>query len=368
MTAKTFSGLEDELANELFDLGAKHVEKAKRAVYFVGDDALMMRANLCLRTATHILVPIAEFSAENEDELYEAIFDFPWPDVFGLQHTFSIQATVGGGVFRHSKYAALKAKDAIADKFRAELGQRPNVDTQDADYQLNLHIHKTACTLSLNASGQSLDRRGYRLKSNEAPLNEILAAGILLKSKWRGETDFYDPMTGSGTFGIEAALLAANQAPNLQRRFAFQHWADFKSNTFYSIKDELKAEIKAPKIRIYSHDLEKRNTNIVYENAERAQVLDYLDIAQADFFQSKRQGESGLLCLNPPYGERLGIKDVNTFYKRIGDQMKNEYKNCQAWLIGSDVKAVKSIGLKPDFRMQVFNGGLECLLQQYSLY
>ncbi|MGR3809829.1 THUMP domain-containing class I SAM-dependent RNA methyltransferase [Jiulongibacter sp. NS-SX5] len=368
MSAKTFSGLEKVLAEEIKLIGGKNVTPAKRIVHFEGDDALMMKANLALRTALSVLIPFAEFRARNEDELYHEIKEIPWEDIFSLEHTFSIQAVVGGQNFNHSKYVAFKTKDGIADRFRQVYGRRPNVDPKNADYQLNIHINQDRATLSFNSSGRTLDRRGYRLKSNEAPLNECLAAGIILKSNWDKKVDVYDPMSGSGTFGIEAALIGQNKAPGMKRRFAFQNWTDFNQELFYQVKDELREKERPLMGHVYSADIESQNLSIIRENAERAGVSEGMSIIKEDYFQSKKRGQSGIIFLNPPYGERMHVEKAKETYKSIGDQLKQNYPNCEAWVISSNFPAMKAFGLKAEKKEIVFNGGLECRLQQYKLF
>ncbi|KPM49857.1 THUMP domain-containing class I SAM-dependent RNA methyltransferase [Jiulongibacter sediminis] len=368
MTAKTLSGLESILAKEIEELGGLKVEKGKRIVYFEGNDGLMMKANLGLRTALSILIPFAEFQAKNENELYQETLDIPWEDIFSLRNTFSIQSVVGGEYFNHSKYVALKVKDAIADRFRKVTGRRPNVDPKDADYQINVHINRDRCTLSFDSSGKTLDKRGYRLKSNEAPINECLAAGIILKSGWDKKRCIYDPMSGSGTFGIEAALIGRNMAPGMKRRFSFQNWADFNQELFYQIKDELKAQETELQTEIYCSDIEKQNLSIITENAVRAGVIDDLTIEHLDYFKSSKRCDSGVAFLNPPYGERMNLDHSKETYKAIGDQLKQHYTNCDAWVISSNMPAMKAFGLKAESKEMVFNGGLECRLQHYKLF
>jgi putative N6-adenine-specific DNA methylase len=368
MLIKTLAGLEEVVAEELKQLGTQDVKKGKRAVYFTGTDEHLIKANLCIRSGLTVLVPIAEFDAYDENQLYREVIRLNWEDIFTYKNTFSVQATVSGNTFTHSKYIALKVKDAIADRFRNKFGKRPDVDPKDADYQVNIHINDQSCSLSLNASGTSLDKRGYRLTSNEAPINESLAAGIILKSSWNGKDDFYDPMAGSGTFGIEAALIAAGIPPGLNRKFGFERWTDFDRDLFSDIKQSLSGKITEPETRIYSRDLLSTNINIIAQNAERAGVADFLRTKKEDFFNSSVQAEKGCVFLNPPYGQRLSEDSISSFYKRIGDQLKNNYPNCEAWVISSDISAMKGFGLKPQSRERVFNGGLECTLNRYLLY
>ncbi|MGK0139281.1 MAG: putative N6-adenine-specific DNA methylase [Algoriphagus sp.] len=368
MVAKTLAGLENVLFAEIEALGGLNIEKRKRAVIFEGEDSLMIKSNLCLRTAISILVPIFEFKASDEFELYNQIYAVQWEEIFGVNDTFAITATVSGTLFTHSQYVALKTKDAMVDRFRKKFGKRPSVDVSDADYQFNIHIQYDSCTISLNSSGDSLNRRGYRINSNEAPLNEVLAAGIILKSGWNKQDDFYDPMSGSGTFGIEAALLAHNIAPGLNRSFGFQRWSDFNRDLFKEIHQEVKNQISPNKVNIFCRDLLTENLEYIAKNSEEINVQQYIDIQREDFFHSSKIGEQGYLFFNPPYGERLEIDEINSFYKKIGDQLKQNYSNCEAWIISSNLDALKFFGLKPESKHQMFNGGLECKLNHYKLY
>jgi putative N6-adenine-specific DNA methylase len=244
MVATTLMGLEEVLAEEIKKLGGERVQVLKRAVSFVGDDALLYTANLSLRTALRVLVPLAEFRAGNEEQLYREVKNFPWEDVFGLDQTFIIDSVLSGTVFRHSQFLALKTKDAIVDRFRARTGNRPTVDTQNPDIYLNIRVHEDKVTLSINSSGLSLDRRGYRRLSNEAPINEVLAAGIILHSRWTGDRPFVDPMAGSGTFSIEAALIGTNTPPGWHRSFSFERWQEFDENLYEKVRFGLGKKIK----------------------------------------------------------------------------------------------------------------------------
>lgn len=365
---KTLAGLEDVLMKEIIEIGGTDIKKLKRAVSFMGTDEHMINANLKVRTALSVLVPITEFKVYSEDDLYAAVNDMPWESIFGLRQTFAIKATVSGTLFTHSKYVALKTKDAIVDRFRTKFNKRPDVDTFDADYQFVVHIQQSQCTISLDSSGTSLDKRGYRLNANEAPINEVLAAGIIKMANWNLETDIYDLMSGSGTFGIEAAMLASNTPPGFRRTFGFQKWSDYNAETFHLLKKASIDAIINPKCKIYCSDLLEKNIDIIHENAQRATVKEYLNISQQDYFTSSKKGESGLLFLNPPYGERMHQDDIGDFYKEIGDVMKNDFKECEAWVVSSNMAAMKKFGLKPASRTQVFNGGLECKLNHYKLY
>ncbi len=368
MVATTFMGLEKVLAKEIKDLGGTEIELMKRAVRFTGDDELLYKANLALRTGLRVLVPICTFEASDEQDLYNETKSFSWENLISMEQTFAIDATISGSLFNHSKYVALKVKDAIVDRFREKLGARPNIDTETPDVALNVHINYDQVQISLDSSGKSLDRRGYRKNANEAPINEALAAGIILLSAWKPETAFYDPMAGSGTFSIEAALLGSHTPPNLNRTFTFETWTDFDSKLFEKVKTDLKSKITSNKLQIFTRDIDLKNLELISENAKNAGVLDKLDIQQEDFFESKALSFSGILVLNPPYNERIKIEDPDAYYALIGDTFKKNYAGFEAWIISSDKAALKRVGLRAEQKTDLMNGGLEARLQKYVLF
>ena len=368
MVATTLTGLEQTLAAEIKELGGERVKVLKRAVSYAGTDALLYKSNLVLRTALRVLVPLTEFSAGNEEQLYHGIKNFPWEDIFSLKQTFAIDAVVGGTVFRHSQYAALKSKDAIVDRFRQQYGERPGVDPKNPDIYLNIRIFDHKVTVSIDSTGVSLDRRGYRKVSNEAPINEVLAAGILLMSGWKSSQPLVDPMAGSGTFGIEAALIGTDTPPGINRTFAFQRWNEYDVNLFESIKFELSKNIKETDLKIFSRDILAKNIDIISQNAENAGMDEHLSIKKEDFFESFPKEPGGVVVINPPYGERLQMADVESFYKNLGDTLKQRYEGYDAWVISSDFNALKAIGLKASFRADLMNGGLPAKLVKYEMY
>lgn len=368
MVATTLMGLEQTLADEITALGGERVKVLKRAVSFAGDDTLLYTCNLALRSALRVLVPLAEFTAGNEDQLYNRIKDFPWEDIFSPEQTFVIDPVVSGTVFRHSHYVALKSKDAIADRFRARYGRRPGVDTRDPDIYLHLRVHESRVTVSIDSSGVSLDKRGYRKVANEAPLNEVLAAGILLLSGWTPAQPLVDPMAGSGTFGIEAALIGTRTPPGMHRTFAFQRWNEYDANLFEKVRYGLSRTIRDTGLKIYSRDILGRNMDIISQNAEKAGMDEYLSIRKEDFFESSPKEPGGVVVINPPYGERLQMTDIELFYKRMGDTLKQRYEGYDAWIISSDLEALKAIGLKAGFKTDLMNGGLPARLVKYSMY
>jgi putative N6-adenine-specific DNA methylase len=359
MVATTFMGLEKTLAQEILTLGGENIEILKRAVKFTGDDRLMYTANICLRTGLRVLVPLYDFEAVNEDELYDEVKRFQWEKIMKLEQTFAIDATISGSTFTHSKYVALKVKDAIVDRFRDKFGKRPDVGKENPDILLNVHINNENVTISLDSSGTSLDKRGYRKNANEAPINEALAAGIILISEWSAETPFYDPMAGSGTFSIEAAMIGTNTPPGLNRKFTFENWLDFDLPLFKEVWETLQKNIKKVDLQIFTSDLLTSNTKLIAENAKNAGMDEHIKISQEDFFESKPKTETGLIILNPPYNERMKIDNPEEFYAAIGDCFKKNYAGFNAWIISSDHASLKRVGLRAEQKTDLMNGGLE---------
>ena len=369
MMAKTFYGMEQILVAELKQLGAMDVYEGNRLVHFTGDKGFMYKANLCLRTALKILKPIFQFRADNESVLYEKLYQFDWSSLLSPDQTFAIDSVVHGKVFNHSLYVTQRCKDAIVDRFRKDHGKRPTVDTRHPDIRLHLHIFDQKCSLSLDTSGRSLHHRGYRSLTNIAPINEVLAAGIIMLSDWDQRTDFMDPMCGSGTFLIEAAMMACKIPANINRNiFAFEKWKDWDESLFDKIKSSKLNNVVSPVGKIYGFDkapsaIEKSTTNI-----KNAVLEDFIQVNRADFFNSQKMGDTPLLLLtNPPYGERLG-GDINTLYKNFGDTLKRSYPNTQAWIISSNFEALKFFGLRPSRKIKLFNGKLETRLCNFPIY
>jgi len=369
MMAKTFYGMEKILVAELKQLGAMDVYEGNRLVHFTGDKGFMYKANLCLRTALKILKPIFQFRADNESVLYEKLYQFDWSSLLSFDQTFAIDSVVHGKVFNHSLYVTQRCKDAIVDRFRKDHGKRPTVDTRHPDIRLHLHIFDQKCSLSLDTSGRSLHHRGYRSLTNIAPINEVLAAGIIMLSDWDQRTDFMDPMCGSGTFLIEAAMMACKIPANINRNiFAFEKWKDWDESLFDKIKSSKLNNVVSPVGKIYGFDkapsaIEKSTTNI-----KNAVFEDFIQVNRADFFNSQKMGDTPLLLLtNPPYGERLG-GDINTLYKNFGDTLKRSYPNTQAWIISSNFEALKFFGLRPSRKIKLFNGKLETRLCNFPIY
>lgn len=368
ITIKTQFGLEPILAAELEALGVSDVEILNRAVQFTGNQELLYKSNLHLRTALRVLRPIATFQANNERQLYERVRDIRWSDFLTPNQTFAIDGTSHSEVFKHSKFIALKTKDAIADQFRERTGRRPSVDTLNPDLRINLHVFDRTCTLSLDSSGLHLDRRGYRLSRTEAPINEVLAAGIILLTGWDGHEDFIDPMCGSGTLAIEAALFARHIPPGRGRSFIFEKWQDFDAALWKKIRMEAEEQIRPFEGNILARDLDDNALKMAIQNAERAGVRKFINFQKQDFLQSEAPGKSGVVVMNPPYGERLAVEEINAFYSEIGTRLKHHYAGYDAWIISSDIQALKFVGLRPSRKIQLYNGSLECRLCKFELY
>ena len=366
-------GLEEVLAEELRECGAEDIQIMTRAVSFVGNMRVLYRANYTCRTALAILKPFAEFEANNEQELYDQVYNIRWEKILDVDCTFMIDSTTSGEIFTHSYYAALKTKDAIADRFRKMFGQRPSVDTENADYKFNLHIADNHVTLLMNSSGESLHKRGYRQAVGIAPINEVLAAGIIKLSGWKCDCNFMDPMCGSGTFLIEAAMMANNIPAQYYRggRFGFKRWKEFNLGEWKSVKEaeDKKIGVSDFDYEIWGNDIDMTVLQQAEKNLEYTKLHKDVMLFNGSFEnQSAPEGRT-IIVTNPPYGERIKIEDLNAMYSLLGDTFKNLYgENCEVWLITSDFDAMKHIGLKPSKKIQLFNGALDCRLLKFELY
>lgn len=368
MQAKTFYGFEEILADELKSLGASNVQIKNRLVEFYGDTGFMYKANYSLYTALRILKPINSFSAKNEFQLYDKLKKFHWENYLDLDQTFIIDATVHSDYFPHSHYAALKVKDAIVDRFQERLGKRPSVNKDNPDIWFNLHISHDKVTISLDSSGESLHKRGYKLASGPAPINEVLASGLLKLAGWEGKGNFLDPMCGSGTILTEAALIAANIPPQLHRKhFAFQNWKDYDRDLFEKIKETRINRIRDFNWKIVGYDTSPSMLKMAENNIINADLEDFITIKYQDFFTSEKDLFPVLMVFNPPYNERLE-SDNESLYRSIGDALKNNYPNTMAWFITSDLEARKHVGLRPSVRRKIYNGKLECDFLRYDIY
>ena len=372
MVAKTMVNLEEVLAEELRQLGAKNVTVGARAVEFEGDMRLLYRANYCCRTALAILKPFAEFDANDDQELYDQVYKIRWEKILDVDGTFMIDSTVSGEVFTHSYYAALKTKDAIVDRFRRNFGKRPNIDTEQPDYKFNLHIRDNHVTLLMNASGDSLHKRGYRQGVGIAPINEVLAAGLLKLAGWKCDCNFYDPMCGSGTMLIEAAMMANNiPAQYYRNRFGFMKWKEFNLGEWKSIKAEEDRKIGALDFEgeIWGNDIDEQVIQQCEKNLEYTKLHKDVMLHIGDFADQEPPEGKTLIVTNPPYGERIKVEDLNAMYEKLGDTFKQKYgKDCDVWLITSDFEAMKHIGLHPSKKIPVQNGSLDCRFLHFELY
>ena len=368
MVAKTLQGLEGVLASELKELGAEKVEIGKRMVAFEGDTAMLYRANFCCRTALRILKPFYKFHAGNADELYQAVRKFDWDKVMKVNHTFSIDSTVYSDDFRHSKFVTYRVKDAIVDFFSEKYGKRPSIRLTNADFIFDVHISDTEITLSLDSSGDSLHKRGYRVAQTDAPINEVLAAGIILMSGWHGESDFVDPMCGSGTFLIEAAMIARNIYPGVYRNsYAFERWTDFNSELFDSIYNDDSAEREFTH-KIYGSDISPKAIAIARANVKNAALTKDIVLEVKPIEEITQAPEGGILITNPPYGERLEVENLEELYHTIGSQLKKVFQGYHAWIIGYHDELFACIGLKPSVKYGLLNGQLECELREYVVF
>lgn len=370
MVAKTFQGLEDVLAEELRNLGAYNVEPGRRMVSFEGDLAMLYKANLCCRTALRILKPIYKFTATDTDTLYEAVKEYDWSTVLSIDKTFSIDTVAYSDEFTHSQFVTYRVKDAIVDWFRDRYGsdKRPGVRLQDADVMINVHIAGDRVTLSLDSSGESLHKRGYRVAQTEAPINEVLAAGIILRTGWRGESPLVDPMCGSGTFLIEAALIAANINPGIYRKsFAFENWKNFDAELFDSLYNDDSGE-REFNYKIYGADISPKAVDIAMRNIKSAGVARYIDLQIKPLSQWLSAPADGILVTNPPYGERISADDMEGLYELIGNKLKNVFKGYHAWIIGYRKEYFDMIHLSASTKLPILNGALECELREYEIF
>lgn len=369
MIAKTFFGFEEILAKELQNLGAQNVEQGVRMVSFKGDKGFMYKANLSLRTALKILKPIYFFKATNEQALYKGIASMNWSKLLSANQTFVIDTTVHSNYFNHSEFVSQKCKDAIVDQFRERTGQRPSIDKVHPDLRINIHIDKDQVSVALDTSGNALNQRGYRTATNIAPINEVLAAGILLLSGWDGQTDFLDPMCGSGTFLAEAAMIACNIPANINRKeFAFEKWNDWDNDLFDAISDSLLKRVREFHYTIKGYDKASSAVQKAKDNIRNANLDEYISIEEKNFFDTEKTSEGKLqVVFNPPYDERLDIH-MEEFYKNIGDTLKKNYPGTNAWMITANLEALKYVGLKPSRKIKLFNAGLEARLVKYEMY
>ena len=370
MTATTLKGLEGVLSEELKKLGAQDIKEGIRSVTFRGDQGFLYKANIALRTAIRILKPIRTCKVYDEEDLYEAIQKIKWEKYLDVEGTFAIGAVVNSKNFTsNSHYIALKSKDAVADYYRHKYSKRPNVDLDYPDVKIHVHIQKDWCTISLDSSGDSLHKRGYRSATNIAPINEVLAAGLVLLSGYTGDENFIDPMCGSGTILIEACMIACKIPANINRKqFAFERWKNYDEDLYFTIQDALLKKITNSHFKIMGFDKAPSAVSKAKQNIINANLDEFIGVHHVNFFNSTKEvfGNTTIL-FNPPYGERLNI-DVNEFYKKVGDTLKHNYPNSTAWMITSDMQALKHVGLRTSKRIELKNADLDCKFVKYELY
>ncbi len=366
--AKTFKGLEEVLATELINLGADEVQIERRAVSCKGDKAFLYKANLHCRTASRFLVPIKQFEAKNADDVYAQVKTIDWEQYIGLKTTFSIDATVFSDVFTHSKFVSYRVKDAIVDQFKEKYDNRPSVSITNPDLVINIHVAQTRCTISIDSSGESLHKRGYRNTQTEAPINEALAAGMLLLAGWDGKMNFVDPMCGSGTFLIEAALIALNIPPGIFRKaFGFEKWKDFDKELFDQLYNDDSYEREFA-FKIIGSDISPNAIKIAEQNIKSAGLSKYIELKMESIADVQFPEDKCLMVCNPPYGERLQSKDLFGLYENIGRMLKFKFAGNQAWIISSDENCLYKIGLKPSQKIALLNGDLDCWYCNYELF
>ncbi len=369
MIAKTMAGLEDVLAEELIGLGANNLEIGKRMVSFEGDLALMYKANIQCRTALRILRPVYEFKAKTTDDIYKKVKAMNWFEHLTEDSTFAIDAITFSDYFTHSKFVAYRVKDAIADYFMQRTEKRPSVNVENPDLLINFHVAHDKCTLSFDSSGESLHKRGYRVAQTEAPLNEVLAAGMILKTGWRGGSDFIDPMCGSGTLLIEAAMIAMNVPPGIYRQnFAFEKWKNFNADLFETIYNDDSGE-REFKHKIYGSDISSEAIAIAAKNVKNAGLEKCIDLKVMPFENyTEAPSENAILVTNPPYGERIKPEDLFGLYENIGERLKHVFMGYSAWILSYKKECFDKIGLKPSKKIQLVNGSLQCEYRKYDIF
>ena len=368
MVAKTLYGLEDVLANELIALGAKEVKAGRRMVSFSGDQGMLYKANFHCRTAIRILKPVSVFKAENVDVVYQEVKNIEWDRFLTTEQTFAVDAVVNSDQFSHSKFVAYRTKDAIADYFFDKYEKRPSVRVNNPDFYIHIHISHNDCTVSLDSSGESLHKRGYRVAQVDAPLNEVLAAGMILMTGWHGESNFIDPMCGSGTLLIEAAMIAMNIAPGVFRNeYAFERWPDFDRDLFDEISSDDSAE-RVFKFKCYGSDISPKAIEKTMKNVRNTSLVKYIELKIIPFQQYDKAPVPGILVMNPPYGERITTNDLSELYAMIGERLKHVFAGFNAWIISHKDECFDQIGLRPKQRMKLMNGELECEYRCYELF
>ena len=365
----TFFGLEEILAKELLQLGGKNIEAFKRGVSVTGDIGFLYKANLCLHTALKVLIPITKFTANNEHELYDAIKLIEWEKFIDTTDSIMVESVLNTELFAHSLFVSQKAKDAIVDRFREKTGKRPDVDLIRPMFKVYIHVYKNEVTLNLDSSGDPLYKRGYRSDINEAPMKEVLAAGLVKLSGWEPHLLLIDGMCGAATISIEAALWANNIPPGYYRNdFTFMRWRNFDEKLYETIFESSISKIKNNDVSIIANDNDKFTLKKANINAKNAKVDDVVKCTEQSFFDILPDRPTGTIILNPPYGERLPVADIQAMYKEIGSKLKKDFQNFNAWIISSSPEAIHSVGLRPSRKIQIYNGALECRYLKYEMY
>jgi putative N6-adenine-specific DNA methylase len=367
MIAKTFHGLEEVLAKEIIALGGENVEILNRAVLYYGDKSLLYKSNLYLRTALRILIPVIETQVRSQEEFYTIVREFEWENYLKKGNTIAVDTFISSTVFTHSHFVALRTKDAIADRFREKYNRRPSIDIENPDTLINVHLAGPDLTISVDSSGASLHKRGYRISEAPAPLSEVLAAGLILLTGWNGESDFYDPMCGSGTLSIEASLIAREIPPGIFRsKFGFENSPDFEQDLWNDLFDNINE--KDWKGKILASDLSRNAIRIASDNAKQASVFKNISFREIAFEAFPMINNGGLVVLNPPYGKRMVKTDINSFYQMIGDVMKKSFVGADVWVLSGNLESMSNIGLRPAVKHTLFNGAIECRYNKYEIY
>jgi putative N6-adenine-specific DNA methylase len=366
--ATTMFGLEEILAAELRELGALNVRVLNRAVSFSGSQAILYKVNIGTRTAMRVLKNLKSFRVTDEESLYDAIYNMKWEDHFSVKNTFMINSSVSSPQFRHSLFVSQKTKDAIADRFRKITNLRPSVNTSDPDITINIHISNDRADVSLDSSGEPLFKRGYRTAQYKAPLNEVLAAGMIMMTGWNGTTPFYDPMCGSGTLPIEAALIGKKIPPGIFReKFGFMQWKDYDSVLFSRLMESMLNPVDM-KAEIFASDISQDAVDLCQSNIKKALLEEFIHVKKLDYKDVTPLSEGGTVIMNPPYGERLKEEEINLFYKNIGDTMKKNFSGYEVWVLSGNPEALKFFGLKPEKKIELINGSIKCKYQKFSIY
>lgn len=369
LVTKTATGLEEVLAAEIKALGAKNVRLLHRAVLCEGNKELMYRINYTVRTALKVLKPFKTFYAKSEDQLYKQAQEIHWFELLTTDQTFAIDAVVSGNFFTHSQYAALRLKDAIVDQFRDVYGIRPSINTLNPDLRINLHIRQDKVQILFDSSGESLHKRGYRKQVDKAPMNEVLAAGLIQLSGWQADCNFIDCMCGSGTLPIEAAMFAMNiPAGYYRNRWGFMKWPDYDEALWLRIKEEADSRICDFDHEIWASDRSAKAVAIAESNLAYAHLSHDIHLMKKNMEDLTPPEGRGILIFNPPYGDRLEEDDIDQVYESIGNTLKHNFKGFQCWLITDDAVALKHVGLKPSEKIPVWNGPLECRFVRFDIF